>query len=352
MAKVIVGMSGGVDSAVTAYLLQLAGHEVIGLTLRTWLSADGKESRCCEIDDARRVAWRLNIPYYVQNCISDFQSRITDPFIEAYLQGTTPNPCVYCNRLIKWEGMMRSAEVMGASYVATGHYATVVQKNGRYTVQKASHAAKDQTYMLYRLSQKQLAKTLMPLGKLTKEEVRKIAQTAGLPVAQKPDSQEICFVSDGNYADYIEEHAAGKLSGEGDFVDEDGRKLGTHRGIIHYTVGQRKGLGIAFGEPRYVKEIRAERGEIVLGKETELYRRQIFCQDLNFLSIPGLATGEAIEAIVKIRYHHEGQWARIVGIHQDLVKITFAEAVRAPAPGQSAVFYDPEGCVIGGGIIE
>ena len=181
MAKVIVGMSGGVDSAVTAYLLKLAGYEVVGVTLRTWVSADGKESRCCEIDDARRVAWKLDMPYYVVNCIADFKEKITEPFINDYLQGITPNPCVICNRNIKWDKMLEALHVMEAEYIATGHYASIVKKdNGRYTVKKALHAAKDQTYMLYRLSQEQLSKTIMPLGNLSKDEVRELAKKAGL----------------------------------------------------------------------------------------------------------------------------------------------------------------------------
>ena len=202
MAKILVGMSGGVDSAVAAYLLKEAGHEVSGVTLRTWVSENGKESRCCEIDDARKTAWKLQIPYYALNCISEFQRSVIDPFVRDYLSGITPNPCVFCNREIKWEKLLYAAKVMKADYVATGHYASIVRK---------------------------------------------------------PDSQELCFVPDGNYAEYIEKQAGEKIPGEGFFVDVDGNILGKHRGIIHYTVGQRKGLGLPLGYPAYIREIRADR---------------------------------------------------------------------------------------------
>ena len=249
MAKVIVGLSGGVDSAVAAYLLKLAGHEVIGVTLRTWLSADGKESRCCEIDDARRVSWQLNIPYYVINCVNEFKENVVNPFIQENVEGLTPNPCVWCNRKIKWAKMIESLDVFGADYIATGHYATIDKlKNGRYTLKQADYIDKDQTYMLYKLTQEQLAKTIMPLGKMSKKEVRKIAESLNLEVASKPDSQEICFVTEGKYGEYIENNYDGELPEEGFFVDEKGNKLGKHKGIIHYTIGQRKGLGISLGK--------------------------------------------------------------------------------------------------------
>ncbi len=353
MAKVIVGMSGGVDSAVTAYLLKLAGYEVVGVTIRTWMSSDGKESRCCEIDDARKVSWKLGIPYYVSNCISDFREYITKPFIDDYLHGVTPNPCVWCNKYIKWDKMLDSANVMAADYIATGHYASIIKKdNGRYTVQKADFAAKDQTYMLYRLTQDQLARTIMPLGKLSKDEVREIARQAGLPVAEKADSQEICFVTDGNYVDYIEDYAETDIPGDGLFVDEDGNVLGHHKGIIHYTVGQRKGLGLALGFPAYVKKIDAVNNTVIIGNEKSLYSTELICKDLNFMSIPELKSGERISCNVKVRYHHVGQSAEVLMLDSDKVKISFIDPVRAASPGQSAVFYDEDNCVIGGGIIE
>ena len=350
--KVIVGMSGGVDSAVAAYLLQQEGHEVIGMTLRTWESSDGKENRCCEIDDARQVARKLGIPYHVQNCLSDFTKEVTEPFVRDYRCGLTPNPCVICNRNVKWERMLQMAKILQADRVATGHYATLLKlENGRYTVKKSACTGKDQTYMLYRLTQEQLQATLMPLGNLQKDEVRRIADEAKLPVAAKKDSQEICFVPDGSYADYIIEHT-GMIPQEGPFVDEEGNVLGTHKGIIFYTVGQRKGLGLALGYPAYVKRIRVKKNEVVIAKEESLYSTVIFCRDMNYLSICGLNRGESLSCKVKIRYHHEAQDAYVEGIAQDKVRIEFQDPVRAAAPGQSAVLYDENDCVIGGGIIE
>ena len=350
--RVIVGMSGGVDSAVAALLLKEAGYEVIGVTLRTWESDDGSESRCCEIDDARDTARKLGIDYHVFNCLSDFRRHVVTPFVDAYLHGMTPNPCVNCNRFVKWERMLYYANILGADSIATGHYASVVRLgNGRYTLQKADYAQKDQTYMLWRLTQEQLSRTLMPLGRLTKQEVRSIAEQAGLPVADKPDSQEICFVPDGSYADFIAAHAEHYKPDEGNFVDEQGKFLGRHKGVIHYTVGQRKGLGIALGEPVYVSEIRADSNEVVLGKADSLLKDEIFCRELNFLSITDLPWEKSIRANIKIRYHDGGCSGTITRTGVDTVRISFDGKVRAPAPGQSAVFYDASGCILGGGEI-
>lgn len=352
MARVIVGMSGGVDSAVAAYLLKQAGHDVIGVTLRTWLSADGKESRCCEIDDARRAAGKLGIRCYAWNCISDFEKNVTEPFIREYICGRTPNPCTLCNRYVKWDRMLYTAKVMQADYIATGHYARVVRlDNGRYTFQKAASAKKDQTYMLYRLTQEQIASTLMPLGDLTKDQVREIARKADLPVAEKPDSQEICFISEGSYADYIEEHAWADLQGPGDFADGGDRVLGRHKGIIHYTVGQRKGLGISLGHPVYVRKIDAAANKVILSGEVDLYQKTVVCRDINWMSVESLGDKEVLPCTVKIRYQHHGEKALIEKTGKDSILITFEKPVRAPAPGQSAVFYDENDCIIGGGVI-
>ncbi|MBO4216578.1 MAG: tRNA 2-thiouridine(34) synthase MnmA [Clostridia bacterium] len=352
MTKVLVGMSGGVDSAVTAYLLKREGFDVVGATLRTWEGTDGQESRCCEIDDARRSAEIIGIPYHVFNCTPEFERKVTKPFIDDYLRGLTPNPCVICNRLVKWEQMLYHASVLSADLVATGHYASVVKlENGRYTVKAALHSEKDQTYMLYRLTQEQLSKTLMPLWKYSKQEVREIAAQAGLSVAAKPDSQEICFITEGGYADYIEKNAGKEIPGPGNFVDTDGRIIGTHNGIIHYTVGQRKGLGISLGYPAYIKKICADKNEIVVGKGDELGCRAILCRDVNFMSVPSVGAGEALNCKIKVRYRHKGQSAVIESAGQDLVKATFDAPVASAAPRQSAVFYDGEERIIGGGII-
>ena len=352
MSKVVVGMSGGVDSAVCAYLLKEEGYEVIGLTLRSWESSDGEESRCCEIDDAKSIADHIGFPFHTFNCISEFEEKVTKPFICDYINGMTPNPCIECNRYVKWERMLYFANIRQAEYVATGHYATVVKlDNGRYTVKKADYAQKDQTYMLYKLSQEQLSRTLMPLGKYSKDEVREIARKAGIIVAEKPDSQEICFVPDGDYAGYIEKNASDFTSTEGNFVDEEGNILGKHRGIIHYTIGQRKGLGIAFGHPMFVKEIRPETNEVVLSEDEALYNNEVFVNDLNFLSIEDIKEGEEILAKVKIRYRHDGENAILTRFDENTLRIVFEKPVRAATAGQSAVFYDENECVIGGGKI-
>ena len=352
MSKIIVGMSGGVDSAVAAYLLKMAGHEVSGVTLRVWMSSDGKDSRCCEIDDARTVSHMIGIPYYVENCVADFNEKVIKKFINDYMAGLTPNPCVECNRYIKWDKMLATADMMQVDYVATGHYAHVLRlDNGRYTVKTADHAEKDQTYMLYRLTQEQLARTVMPLGGLSKEQVRDIAEKIGLPVAKKADSQEICFVTDGNYAEYIEDNSETEVPGEGNFVDENGEILGRHKGIIHYTIGQRKGLGIAMGHPVFVKEIKADTNEVVLSLEDALFKTEVICNRLNFLGIEDVRPGEEVRAKAKIRYHHKPADAVLTRIDDERLRITFDQPVRAVTPGQSSVFYDEDGCVLGGGVI-
>ena len=373
MSKVVVGMSGGVDSAVAAYLLKEAGHEVIGVTLRTWEADDGTLSRCCEINDAQAAAWKIGIDFHSFNCLREFKEKVTGPFINDYIRGLTPNPCIECNRFVKWEKLLYAAQVLDAEYVATGHYAYVEQlENGRFTVRRAKYAQKDQTYMLYKLTQEQLSKTLMPLGDYSKDEVREIARRIGLDVAEKPDSQEICFVPDDDYAGFIERNAsnpayfatqntgeagcdmctANSLMGEGNFVDEGGKVLGRHKGIIHYTVGQRRGLGLPLGYYAYVSEIRPETNEVVVGREDAIMHKSIICRDVNYVGIPNLRIGEDTTLFVKIRYHHEAKQAVVEALADDRVKVTFEDAVRAPAPGQLAVFYDGKGCVAGGGIIE
>ena len=345
-------MSGGVDSAVAALLLKRAGYDVTGITLRTWESEGEAENRCCEIDDARAVCSAIGIPYYAWNACSAFREMVIDPFVKDYLEGRTPNPCVECNRYVKWGRMLRIANELSADYIATGHYAEVVKlPNGRYTVRQSAAGKKDQTYMLWKLTQEQLSRTLMPLASLNKEEVRQIASEAGLPVAKKHDSQEICFVPDGHYSEFIAEEAGDQCPGEGNFVDEDGKILGRHKGITHYTVGQRRGLGIAAGYHIFVKEIRPERDEIVLSREDALFAEEICCNDLNFLSIPDPEAGEKITARVRIRYHHAGEEAELSRLDDGTLRISFRNPVRAATPGQSAVFYDADGCVIGGGKI-
>ena len=357
----MVGLSGGVDSAVTAYLLREQGHEVVGVTLRTWVDSDTEVTKCCEMEDARRICLKLGIPYHIQNVGKDFCKYVTTPFVSEYVNGRTPSPCVECNRYVKFAGMLYVADLLGADYIATGHYAKVVKlPNGRYGLQHTP-TSKDQTYMLYKLTQEQLSRLMMPLCDYSKEEVREIARKAELPVAEKSDSQEICFVEDGCYPEYVKERAktvfandyeriSGRLA-PGNFVDEDGRILGEHKGIIHYTIGQRKGLGLAFGHPVYVKEIRPETNEVVLSDEDKLFGRKVICKDFNFQSIEDLPVGESLRAKVKVRYRHGGADARLERLDLETLRIVFDEPVRAATPGQSAVFYDENGYVIGGGVI-
>ena len=353
MAKVLVGMSGGVDSAVTAYLLKQEGHEVTGVTLRTWQEEDGGDSRCCEIDEARRTCEVLGIKYHPHNCLSLFDNCVVKPFVDDYLKGLTPNPCIECNRYVKWAKMLELAQVFGAEYIATGHYASIVAlPNGRFTVRKSPHANKDQSYMIYKLTQEQLAHTLMPLGGYTKDEVRAIAEKAGIPCAHKDDSQEICFVTDGRYTDFIREHSDRPVPEEGEFVDEDGRVLGIHKGIYQYTVGQRKGLGIALGYPAYVTKILADENKVVLGSLEALKAREVICRDVNFMSIEDIKDGEKINCFAKTRYHQTERPAVVERLDPEHIKITASEPFPGVSPGQSAVFYDEDGCIIGGGVIE
>lgn len=347
MAKVIVGMSGGVDSAVAAYLLKSAGMEVVGVTLRTWL---GGESRCCRVDQAAQTAQLLGIPYHVLTCVREFETHVTEPFCAAYLAGRTPNPCIACNRHVKWEKLLACADLMGADYAATGHFAVIDRPaGGRLAVRQAQDARKDQSYMLCRLTQAQLQRTILPLGELTKAEVRAIAARLALPSAQTPDSQELCFVTEGDYASYLLDRTGADCP-TGRFVDGEGRTLGQHRGILHYTVGQRRGLGIAWSEPLYVNQIRAETNEVVLGNAASLLRGAIRCEDLHWMGMVPPEDGAVFRAAVKIRCHHAGA-AAAVTVQDGAAQVEFDAPVRAPAPGQEAVFYGKRGEILGCGRI-
>ena len=272
--------------------------------------------------------------------------------MEDYLSGRTPNPCILCNPLIKWEGLLSFADRVHADYVATGHYASVVRmENGRFTVRKGADISKDQTYMLCRLTQDQLRRTIMPLGNLTKDEVRRIAAAADLPVALKPDSQEICFVTQGAYTDFIEEHYEGEIPGDGNFTDEQGQVLGRHKGIIHYTAGQRKGLGLSLGKPVYVKRIDPGRNVVIVTDKAGLLSGEILCGSPSFMGVGDLAEGEELSCLCKIRYHHREQEAVVKKVPGGMLSVRFPGKAAAPSPGQAAAFYDREGRILGSGII-
>lgn len=353
--KVVVGMSGGVDSSVAAYLLKEQGYEVVGVTMQIWQDEEEaslqENGGCCglsAVEDARRVAQELEIPYYVMNFKREFKEKVMDYFADEYLHGRTPNPCIACNRYVKWESLLQRSLEIGADYIATGHYARVCQlSDGRYTLKNAAAAAKDQTYALYGLTQYQLAHTLMPVGAYAKDEIRRIAENIGLKVAHKPDSQEICFVPDGDYARFLEKYT-GQTVPEGDFVDTSGRVIGRHRGITHYTVGQRKKLGLAMGHPVFVSEIRPEANQVVIGENADIFRHTLYADRLNCMAVPSFADG--MEARAKIRYNHKGSPCRIYLEGKDKVRCVFPEAQRAITPGQAVVFYDGD-LVLGGGTI-
>ena len=353
MPKVVVGMSGGVDSSVAALLLKQQGYDVMGVTMEIWgpNAPEAEDGSCCglsAVEDARRVARAIGIPYYVLNFRDVFEKKVMRYFAEEYVRGCTPNPCIACNRYVKWEALLEKALVLGADYIATGHYARVKKlPDGRYTISCAATAAKDQTYALYNLTQHQLAHTLMPVGEYTKDQVREIAERAGLPVAHKPDSQEICFIPDHDYATFVQNYT-GSDPMTGNFVNDRGEVLGQHRGIIHYTVGQRKGLGITFGKPMFVKEIRPETKEVVLGEAAEVFGDRLICDHLNWMAIPSIK--EEMHVTARIRYSHRGAPARIRPIGEDRVECLFDEPVRAITPGQAAVFYDGD-ILLGGGTI-
>lgn len=349
--KAVVGLSGGVDSAVTAYLLKKQGYEVMGVTMCV-LGGENRKIEEQMIEDAGAVARALGISYEAVDFTQRFQEKVVTYFVEEYLHARTPNPCVMCNRHVKWAALQDYAGRIGADFVATGHYARIERlANGRYTLKNSVTAKKDQTYVLFCLTQEQLAHTLMPLGDYDKEQVRRIAKDAGIPVAEKKDSQEICFIPDHDYAAFIMRRCPENDVREGNFVTPDGRTIGTHKGLIHYTVGQRKGLGVAFGEPMFVKKLCPQSNEVVLGKAEEMFQDSLLCDSVNFMGAEPLKPGETLRVTGKIRYAHRGTPATVTMLDDGCLRADFDTPVRAVTPGQAAVFYDGEYLACGGIIV-
>ncbi|MFA4991926.1 MAG: tRNA 2-thiouridine(34) synthase MnmA [Candidatus Omnitrophota bacterium] len=351
--RVLVAMSGGVDSSVAAVILNEEGYEAIGATMKIWPGENCAQERdrpCCslkDIEDARRVCDKIGIRHYVLNLEKPFREKVMDYFVKEYLRGRTPNPCVVCNEKIKFGSLLKKAEGLECDFIATGHYARI-EKNGRYELRMAADKLKDQSYALFVIARGRLKNILFPIGGLTKEQVRKKARESGLPVHQKPDSQEICFVPDNDYVGFIKKHC-GRGEKKGKIVDGSGKVLGYHKGYWNFTIGQRRGLGIANPMPLYVAEIRAKDNVVVVGDMEKVKKKRFLVKDVNWLR--GASVPEKLEADVKIRYNHKKAQACLRGAGDSGMEVEFKEPQGAITPGQAAVFYDGE-YVLGGGWIE
>lgn len=355
--RVLVAMSGGIDSTVTAIMLHKQGYEVIGITMKTWDYATSggskKETGCCSLDsinDAREIAVDLGFPHYIVDIRPEFGGQVIENFIDEYMAGRTPNPCVLCNTHIKWSALLKRADDMGCDYIATGHYAINNEKDGRYFISKSADDRKDQSYVLWGLTQESLKRSIFPLGQYTKPEIRQMAFDWGYEdISKKGESFEICFVPDNDYRSFLKrnvENIEEKVDG-GIFVDQDGNELGKHIGYPFFTIGQRKGLGIALGEPMYVTEIKPKENIVVLGREKDLEKKGLLVNNVTLQKIDAIEDG--MEALVKIRYKDKGAIAKLYQ-EDDFIRVEFHTDVKGIAPGQSAVFYDGDD-VIGGGHI-
>ena len=345
--KVLLGMSGGVDSSVAAYLLKEEGYDVVGVNMKLWDRPDEKDAR-----DAVAVCEKLDIPFHVVDLQEEFKGKVIENFVKEYEAGHTPNPCVFCNKNIKFGDLFDKADELGCDYIATGHYALIEYNDemDRYDLKKASNSDKDQTYVMYNLSQEKLSRILFPIGKYNKDQIRGIAEKIGLKVYNKPDSQDICFIPDNDYEKFLKENTDIKVN-EGIFVDKDGKKLGNHKGIISYTIGQRKGLGITFGKPTYVIDINGKDNTIVLGDNEDLFKKELIAKEANFIpfSIENLKESSLFDA--KVRYSAKLSPARVTYLGDNRIRVVFDQPQRAITSGQSVVFYDGD-CLVGGGIIE
>ena len=351
--KALIAMSGGVDSSVAAYLVKSQGYDCIGCTMKLYDNEDIGVSRnrtCCSLDDvedARSVAYKIGMPYYVFNFKDGFREKVIKKFVRCYESGDTPNPCIDCNRYMKFDKLYERAKILGCEYIVTGHYARIEYDGKRYLLKKALDETKDQSYVMYFLSQEQLAHTLFPLGSMRKTEVREIAEKNGFINADKPDSQDICFVPNGKYTEFLERFT-GKNYPAGYFVSEVGAVLGNHKGIIRYTVGQHKGLGIPSAKPLYVKEINAKENTVTLCGVQDLYSKELTVCDFHWISDE--PPQNEIRCKAKVRYRQKEQSATVISIGKHTVKVIFDEPQRAVTPGQAAVLYSGD-IVLGGGTI-
>lgn len=354
--KALIAMSGGVDSGVAACLMKEQGYGCVGVTMKLFHNGEiglPREQSCCslqDVEDARSIAQALGMPYYVVNFSERFEEEVIGRFVAAYENGRTPNPCIDCNRYLKFDRLYHRARELGYGHVATGHYARIERDavSGRYLLRQGLDRDKDQSYVLYALTQEQLSRTHFPLGGLTKQQVREIAREQGFSNAHKRESQDICFVPQGNYGDFIEEYTK-KSFPEGNFIDREGHILGRHRGVIRYTIGQRKGLGLSFPEPMYVCAVNPLENTVTLGREAELYSHSLTAKDINLITVPAMEGEMRLRA--KVRYRQEAQWASVVQTDGDTLQVTFDEPQRAITKGQAVVLYDGD-MVVGGGTIQ